>query len=105
MIQWGILGIGNIAKRFIKSLEKSTNGQLYAAASYTESKCEEFLKEHPDVKVYHDYEDLLNDENVDAVYLAMRHIDHYRWAKELYNIIKLFFVKNQQHFINGKWKI
>ena len=81
MIQWGILGIGNIAKRFIKSLEKSTNGQLYAAASYTESKCEEFLKEHPDVKVYHDYEDLLNDENVDAVYLAMRHIDHYRWAK------------------------
>ena len=82
MIQWGILGIGNIAKRFIKSLEKSTNGQLYAAASYTESKCEEFLKEHPDVKVYHDYEDLLNDENVDAVYLAMRHIDHYRWAKK-----------------------
>ena len=37
MIQWGILGIGNIAKRFIKSLEKSTNGQLYAAASYTEN--------------------------------------------------------------------
>ena len=81
MIQWGILGIGNIAKRFIKSLEMSEKGQLYAAASYTESKCEEFLNEHPDVKVYHDYEDLLNDDNVDAVYLAMRHIDHYRWAK------------------------
>ena len=81
MIQGGILGIGNIAKRFIKSLEMSVKGQLYAAASYTESKCEEFLNEHPDVKVYHDYEDLLNDENVDAVYLAMRHIDHYRWAK------------------------
>ena len=48
MIQWGILGIGNIAKRFIKSLEMSEKGQLYAAASYTESKCEEFLKEHPD---------------------------------------------------------
>ena len=83
--------MGNIGNRkycqnvFIKKFQKkSTNGQLYAAASYTESKCEEFLKEHPDVKVYHDYEDLLNDENVDAVYLAMRHIDHYRWAKKAF---------------------
>lgn len=79
--------MGNIGNRkycqtFYKSLEMSEKGQLYAAASYTESKCEEFLKEHPDVKVYHDYEDLLNDDNVDAVYLAMRHIDHYRWAKK-----------------------
>lgn len=82
MIQWGILGIGNIAQRFMRSLEKSENGQLYAAASYTESKCERFLKDHPNVLVYHDYEALLDDDNVDAVYLAMRHIDHYRWAKK-----------------------
>ncbi len=82
MIQWGILGIGNIAGRFIKSLENSQQGVLYAAASYTPSKCEAFSKKYENVKVYHDYEELLNDEHVDAVYLAMRHSDHYRWAKK-----------------------
>lgn len=82
MIRWGILGIGNIAKRFIKSLEKSERGLLYAGASYTPQKCELFQSTHPDVVVYHDYEDLLKDEHVDAVYIAMRHQDHYRWAKK-----------------------
>ena len=49
MIRWGILGIGNIAKRFIKSLEKSERGLLYASASYTPQKCELFQSTHPDV--------------------------------------------------------
>lgn len=82
MIRWGILGIGNIAKRFMTSLEHSHQGQLYAAASYTASKRESFKNTYPEIKVYQNYEDLLDDEKVDAVYIAMRHSDHYEWAKK-----------------------
>lgn len=82
MIQWGILGMGNIAKRFMKGLSFSKNGQLYAVASLTPSKRDEFSLSYPDIKVYESYEDLLNDDQIDAVYIALRHADHYRWAKE-----------------------
>lgn len=82
MIHWGILGLGNIAGRFMKGLSYSEDGKLYAVASQTPSKREEFIQKYPDVKVYSSYEDILNDENIDAVYIALRHDDHYQWAKE-----------------------
>ena len=81
MIRWGILGAGNIAKRFIKSLAHSQKGMLYAMASYTFEKRQELMKSYSEVIVYDDYEKLLNDPLVDVVYIAMRHGDHYQWAK------------------------
>lgn len=82
MIKWGVLGYGNIAQRFIQGLSYSQNGQLYAVATMTPSKKEDCLKKHPDICVYDSYEDLLNDDNIDAVYIALRHGDHYQWSKE-----------------------
>ena len=35
MIKWGIIGLGNIAKRFAKSLSCSNEGKLFAIASKT----------------------------------------------------------------------
>ena len=58
------------------------DASLYAIASYTAKKREEFVHEHPDVIAYDDYHALLDDKNIDAVYIAMRHNDHYQWAKE-----------------------
>jgi len=82
MIQWGILGVGKIAGRFMKSLANHSDGQLYAVASLTASKRREFHTNFPDICVYESYIQLLEDPNVDAVYIAMRHKDHYQWAKE-----------------------
>jgi len=80
MIHWGILGYGNIAQRFIKSLTYSEEGQLYAIATY--SQCQKAKLDHPQICVYQQYQDLINDEQVDAIYIALRHDDHYHWAKE-----------------------
>ena len=82
MIRWGILGLGNIAKRFMQGLAYFDDASLYAIASYTAKKREEFVYEHPDVIAYDNYHALLDDKNIDAVYIAMRHNDHYQWAKE-----------------------
>lgn len=81
MIRWGILGMGNIAMRFMKSLENSETGYLYAGASLTTAKREQMTIEHPDILMYSTYDELLGDPQVDAVYIATRHNDHYRWAK------------------------
>lgn len=82
MYRWGILGVGNIAQRFMKSLAYSQDGVLYAVATHNEEKRKKFKDEHQDVVVYDDYDKLLDDNNVDVVYLAMWHKDHYQWAKK-----------------------
>lgn len=80
MIHWGILGYGNIAQRFIKSLAYSDEGELYAIASFSQN--DKVREEHPDIHIYKHYQDLIEDPEVDAIYIALRHGDHYQWAKE-----------------------
>ena len=80
VINWGIIGTGNIARRFIKGLSYSTKGKLYAVASLTSA--DKLKEEFKDVVVYDDYHKLLNDPNIDAVYIANRHKDHYFWSLE-----------------------
>lgn len=80
MIKWAIIGLGNIAHRFAKSLSNSNEGKLYAIASKTKEKRYAFCKEYNCEKVYEDYEELLNDENIDAVYIALPHGFHRYWS-------------------------
>lgn len=81
MIHWGIIGAGNIARRFIKGLSYSQNGKLYAVASHTATKRTELKALYPEIVTYDDYEQLLDDPQVDAVYIAIWHKEHYEWAR------------------------
>ncbi len=78
MIRWGILGAGHIAGRFVKGLSFSDRSVLYAVASRSGKKREQYA----DYVTYSSYEQLLDDPNVDVVYLAMWHKDHFQWAME-----------------------
>lgn len=80
MVRWGILGLGNIAKRFAKSLEYEKDGQLIAVAGKTESKRMYFKETYKDVKVYDSYDKLFNDPDIDAVYIALPHRFHAKWS-------------------------
>jgi len=82
MIKWGIIGLGNIAMRFAKSLSYSKEGELYAIASKTKEKRDAFYEQYKCEKVYEDYNDLLNDEEIDAVYIALPHGFHKYWSIE-----------------------
>lgn len=78
MIRWGIIGVGNIAKRFITSLEYSEKGKLTAIAS----RKEEIRKQFSSIKTYADYNELLLDPEIDAVYIALPHALHAKWSIE-----------------------
>jgi predicted dehydrogenase len=82
MIKWGIIGLGNIAMRFEKSLSYSKEGELYAIASKTKEKRDVFYEQYKCEKVYEDYNELLNDEKLDAVYIALPHGLHKYWSIE-----------------------
>ena len=99
MIKWGIIGAGHIAQRFAKSLIHSNQGKLYAVASHTDTKLGLFKEEYPGISTYTDYMQLLEDENVDAVYIALDIRIIISGLKKPYCIRKLFYVKNLQHLL------
>lgn len=80
MIKWGIIGAGNIAHRFANSLENVSDAILHAVANRTIEKAEKFKAEHPCEKAYGNYQELLADEQVDAVYIAVPHKFHLEWV-------------------------
>ena len=75
-INWGIIGPGNIANKFAKDLLTIEDAKLYAVASRFKEKANEFALEYNATKVYNRYEDLVNDSNIDAVYIATPHSFH-----------------------------
>lgn len=80
MIKWGIIGAGNIANRFAESLAQVEGATLYAVANRTVEKAEAFQAQHPCAKAYGDYQTLLDDKEVDAVYIALPHKYHLEWV-------------------------
>ena len=83
MVRFGILGAGNIAHRFAASLAHEQRATLVAASCRSTSKAEAFLAEVPHAegaRAYGSHDELLEDPQVDAIYLALPHAYHKEWA-------------------------
>ena len=79
-MRWAILGLGNIAKKFAKTINSLENETLYAVGSRNINKALEFNKEFNALKCYGSYEELLNDNNIDVVYISTPNNMHYENA-------------------------
>jgi predicted dehydrogenase len=79
-IRWGILSTGAIARRFGVSLWKSSSGVLSAVASRSLSLAKSFAEEFETAKAYGNYSSLIEDPDIDAVYIATPHPMHREWA-------------------------
>lgn len=76
MIRWGIIGAGNIAERFAKSLKSESRSTLAAVSSRSQAKAETFAKNFDAEKFYSAHDLILADKNIDAVYIALPHALH-----------------------------
>ncbi len=75
--KWGIIGCGNIAKKFADDLGTVPHAELYAVASRSFDKANIFAQEYDATRAYDSYTDLAQDANVDVVYVATPHSSHY----------------------------
>ncbi|MDO5981882.1 Gfo/Idh/MocA family protein [Flavivirga spongiicola] len=76
IINWGIIGLGNIANKFVQDLLTIKGAQLYAVASRSKEKANAFASKYHAIKAYDSYETLVSDSNIDAVYIATPHAFH-----------------------------
>ena len=74
---WAILGCGKIARKFAGDLKLLPNARLYAAASRSLENAQTFAAETGFEKAYGSYEDMVNDPEVDVVYIASPHSHHH----------------------------
>lgn len=79
-LRWGILGTGNIARVFANGLTNCETGELFAVASRTLTKAQNFGGKFNVPVQYGSYEALLADPEVQVVYLALPHVFHSGWA-------------------------
>ncbi len=75
-VRWGIIGCGNVARKFAKSLDVLDDAELVAVGSRRQEKADAFADEFG-VPIRHgSYQALVDDDQVDAVYVATPHPMH-----------------------------
>ncbi len=82
-VRIGVLGVSNhFLKRIILPLNNIPNGNIYGIASRSEEKSKQFAEQFNIPKYYSSYEALLNDKEIDAVYIPLPNHIHLKWIKE-----------------------
>ncbi|MBX3257574.1 MAG: Gfo/Idh/MocA family oxidoreductase [Chitinophagaceae bacterium] len=76
-IKWGILGCGKIAGKFASDLRLLEDTELLAVASRDQQNVEKFGAEYGARFIYTSYEALINNDEVDVIYVATPHGLHY----------------------------
>ena len=80
-VRWGVLSVANIGvKRVIPAILASSNGQLRALASRNPHRARELFAHIPQVRIYGAYESLLEDPEIEAVYIPLPNSMHAEWS-------------------------
>jgi dihydrodiol dehydrogenase / D-xylose 1-dehydrogenase (NADP) len=76
VIKWGILGPGVIAKKFVGDFKHVKNAEVIAVGSRSLENAERFAQEFQIPRAYGSYEQLVQDADVDIIYVATPHPAH-----------------------------
>lgn len=81
-VKWGIMGTANVARwGMIPGMKKAENCELYAIAGRSAEKAKAFQEQYGFEKAYGSYEELLQDPQVQAVYIPLPNDIHLKWVK------------------------
>ncbi|KAF5196215.1 dTDP-3,4-didehydro-2,6-dideoxy-alpha-D-glucose 3-reductase, partial [Thalictrum thalictroides] len=83
LIRFGIIGCAQIARKVSRAIDLSPNSTIYAIGSRSIEKANKFAADNgfsDTVKIYGSYDEVLNDPNVDAVYMPLPTSLHVQWG-------------------------
>jgi predicted dehydrogenase len=76
-LRWGIAATGSIAAAFVDALRQTEGADLVAVCSRTAERAEVFARTHGIPRHHGSYEALAEDPDVDVVYVATPHAQHF----------------------------
>ena len=86
-INWGIVGLGNIANQFANAFSIVDNANIKGIASFDKDKLQSFKKKfNVDEKLCFDnYKDLISSSSIDIIYIALPNSLHAKYIRECVN--------------------
>ena len=78
MINWGIIGLGNMATKFANSIKELDNAKLIGISSQSKQKLKEF-GDRFDIKEkyrFNDYSEILNSKEINSIYISTLNNTH-----------------------------
>ncbi|KTD56520.1 Gfo/Idh/MocA family protein [Legionella shakespearei] len=78
-ITWGILGTSFISEVMAKAIHASTSSELLAVGSRSLSSAKHFAEQHQISKAYGNFQSLLDDPAIDAIYIGLPNHVHKEW--------------------------
>lgn len=80
-MRWGILGAAKFARQHMApAIHAARGAEFYALSTSSKEKAAPFLAMAPDLKIYDDYEALLADPKIDAIYIPLPNHLHVEWS-------------------------
>jgi D-xylose 1-dehydrogenase (NADP+, D-xylono-1,5-lactone-forming) len=79
-VRWGILSTANINRHVIPAAYASDKAELVAVASRDQARADAYAREWKIEQAYGSYQALLDDPNVEAVYISLPNSMHVEWS-------------------------
>lgn len=79
-VRWGILSTANIATKVARAINLANNAELVAIASRNEEQANTWAKNHNIQTAYGNYDELLSDTSLDAIYIPLPPSMHAEWT-------------------------
>jgi predicted dehydrogenase len=81
-VKWGILAPGKIARSFASDFKYVKSGELVAVASRSGERAQTFAEEFDIPLAYGSYDELIEDKEVECLYIATPHNSHFALTKK-----------------------
>ena len=79
-VKWGILSTAHINRLFIPGAHESSKADLIGVASRERMRAETYAREWGIARAYGSYEELLEDPDIEAVYISLPNTLHCEWS-------------------------
>ena len=79
-IRWGVVGPGRIAEKVVEDFAVVDGARAVAVASRSQARADDFATRHGLDRAYGSYAEIMRAEDVDALYIATPHSQHYKLA-------------------------
>jgi D-xylose 1-dehydrogenase (NADP+, D-xylono-1,5-lactone-forming) len=80
-VRWGVLSAANIGvKRVAPAIYASSNGRLVAVGSRNPERARELFAFAPDTLIYGDYDSVISDPEIEALYIPLPNSLHAEWT-------------------------
>lgn len=79
-VRWGLLGTGGITRKILAGAAGTPSVELVAVGSRTRERAEAYAAEHGIPRAHASYDDLLADEDVEAIYISLPNALHHEWT-------------------------